>query len=387
MMMHRFLPFVFMISMLSGAIELEMAAPCFPDMVKSLCTTPHLLGQTLSINLFAFCIASLFYGPLCERFGNRLVMIVGNAILALGAFCCALSSSIEMLLFFRFIQGVGAATSAVIVTIMIAQMYRQNEALKLYGMMNAFFTTLMALAPIFGAIINEAWGWRANYFTVAMVCFFSLLVIIFFLPNTQKTESKSFKSTLVAFKKLLSSSLFWSASLVPSLFYAFHLSFVGMAPFLYRSIFELDNFWYSIHQAIMIASFAVVSLFAGYLPKFIKIKNLVIFATLFYLLFGILMVTAKTPWWVTLFVSGIGVSAAILYPIIFARSMEIFPDDKGVASSLIMTIRYLLCAFITMFCAILFQQTILSLTGFCFAIMLINVALIVGLYGRKFFSK
>ena len=51
----------------------------------------------------------------------------------------------------------------------------------------------------------------------------------------------------------------------------------------------------------------------------------------------------KSPYLTTLFMSGVCLGSAICYPIIFAASLEIFPDLKGTASSLIMSMRSLLC--------------------------------------------
>ncbi|MDA9163648.1 hypothetical protein N9N97_02065 [Rickettsiaceae bacterium] len=39
-----------------------------------------------------------------------------------------------------------------------------------------------------------------------------------------------------------------------------------------------------------------------------------------------------------------GIGAAISYPVVFAKSLDIFPDIKGAASSAIMAMRSLICA-------------------------------------------
>ena len=54
--------------------------------------------------------------------------------------------------------------------------------------------------------------------------------------------------------------------------------------------------------------------------------------------------TTKSPYLTSISMSMYGVGAAISYPVVFAKSLEIFPDIKGAASSAIMAMRSLICA-------------------------------------------
>ncbi len=51
---------------------------------------------------------------------------------------------------------------------------------------------------------------------------------------------------------------------------------------------------------------------------------------------------------------------ALLYPIVFARSLTIFPALKGTASSAIMSARYLICAWLTGLTTRLYGNSVLS---------------------------
>ena len=115
---------------------------------------------TIAYNALGFCLSSLFYGPLSESYGRRNVMIAGNAILVIGAIGCVFAPSIPFLLVSRFIQGIGASTSAVVTFAMIADTYKGGQAIRFIGIMNSILTILMAIAPVIGSFINEAVGWR-----------------------------------------------------------------------------------------------------------------------------------------------------------------------------------------------------------------------------------
>ncbi len=224
-----------------------------------------MIQLTIAYNFLGFCLAGLFYGPLSECYGRRRVMVIGNALLLIGAMGCVFAPSIQWLLVSRFIQGIGASTSAVVVFAMIADAYQGGDkAVKYIGIMNSVLTTLMAMAPVAGGFINEAVGWRGNYSVVAIVCLISWVLLFFMLPETRmERETFSLKKVLKDYKKLLTSSKFISSSLVPSLGYSAYISFVVCGSFLYMETFGMSTVAYALHQGSIVGAFSIVSILSG----------------------------------------------------------------------------------------------------------------------------
>ncbi len=342
------LPFILMFALINSCIELEISAPSFPDIVVALNTSESMVGLTITYNLIGFCLASLVYGPLSDIFGRRRIMLIGNAILVIGAIFCAIATSIGWLLIARIIQGIGAATSAVVVSAIIADVYKTEQAAKLYGLMNAVFSTMMAFAPIIGGIINYQIGWRGNYGVVAVICLSSWFFIYLLLPETKTgVEKINISGLLNGYKKLFSSVSFLSAATAPSLLYGGYMAFVAIAPFIYMNRFNLDMASYTFNQGAIIASFAITSAAFGQIIKVLGKKMTLLIATFLPFVGGIMMIFSTSSLGITISMSIFSVGFALIYPIIFAYSVERFPDIKGVASSVIMSLRYLLCSIIT----------------------------------------
>lgn len=156
--MQKLLFPLLILSLVVCCIETDMSAPSFPDMSKHFNVSKGMIQYTIAINFLGFCVASLFYGALSDSYGRRPIMVMGNAFMMVGALGCVWAPSIEMLLAARFIQGVGASTSAVVVFAMIADCYQGNEALKRIGIMNSALTIFMSVAPIAGSFLNQAIG-------------------------------------------------------------------------------------------------------------------------------------------------------------------------------------------------------------------------------------
>lgn len=346
--MPRTFLLMLILSLLACCIEIDISVPSFPDMAAYFVVSEGMIQLTIAYNFLGFCLASICYGPLSESYGRRRVMIAGNALLLLGAAGCVFAPTMGWLLCARFIQGIGAATPAVIVFAMIADAYQGEKAVKLIGIMNSILTTVMAVAPVAGGFINKAVGWRGNYGIVAIVCLISWVFLFLLLPETKKhLENFSLTKALKDYKQLLSSRRFLSASIAPSLLYTAYLSFIACGSFLYMETFGLSIIAYALHQGFIVSTFSLISLFSGKLieklgTKGCIIKGLALSALGAVLLVILSFVSPNSPYLMTSFMSLFCIGAAMAYPVIFMASLEIFPHIKGVASSTIMAIRALL---------------------------------------------
>jgi DHA1 family bicyclomycin/chloramphenicol resistance-like MFS transporter len=230
-------------------------------------------------------------------------------------------------------------------------------------MMNAVFTTLMALAPVIGGFVNTLVGWRGNYTVVAGICLLSWLILFFFLPETLKKMKKIKVQEIVSdYKRLLKSLNFMIAANVPSLLYGSYMSFITISPFIYMDIMSLSILNYTIHTAFVVACFAMMSFLSGKITDLLGTRNTLILALFIQLLGAMFMCFSQKVLCFTLSMSLFSIGFALIYPIVFARSMEIFPNIKGTASSAIMSLRYFICAALTFLCGQTFDGSISSLS-------------------------
>ena len=348
--MIKNLPFLLVVSLLTCCVEVDISVPSFPDISDYFNISDGLTQMTVAMNFLGFCISSAVYGPLSDAFGRRKIMLYGNAIMMVGAIGCTIADSIELLLFSRLVQGIGASTSAVVAFAMVADAYSSEKSAKLIGTMNSLITVFMSIAPIAGGFINETMGWRGNYSTIAAISIISWVMLYFWLPETkEKFEIFSTKKIAGDFRTLISDKAFMYASLTPSLTFSGWMSFVACGSFLYIETYNLPIMYYALHQGVIISAFSVCSLYSGQINKLIGAHNCVVYGTILMITGSICMLIVSLIFNIAPYLTSIsmiiyGLGAAISYPVIFARSLELFPKISGTASSVIMAIRALLCA-------------------------------------------
>lgn len=347
-----------------------MSVPSFPDIARYFNVTEGIIQLTISYNFLGFFIGGFLNGPLSECYARRKIMLAGNALMLLGAIGCVFAPTINSLLIARFIQGIGASTSIVLVFAIIADIYDGLQAMRLISFINWSLASLMAIAPIIGGFVNEFVGWRGNYMIVAFISLISWSLQFFFLRETRKTlELFNANNIVKNYKMLCSSKQFLKQALTPSLLFASYMSYIAASAFLYQEAFLVKALSFVLHQAFIVASsFAIVSMIVGKVIRLLGKETTVKLGISFCFLSAILMIIGGigkiyNPFLMTSLMCLFAVGFAICYPVIFSESLSIFPALNGTASSLIMSLRALLVAAFT------------ATTGYIYDNSLIMVAL------------
>ncbi len=349
-MPKSYVPFLFVLSLIACCIEIDISVPSFPGIAIHFQVSENIVQLTVAYNFLGFCLSSFVFGPLSDCYGRRKIMIIGNAILLIAATACVFSPSIELLLLARFIQGIGASTSAVVVFAMIADLYQGAKAVRFIGFMNSILTILISIAPVIGGFINNIVGWRGNYACVALISFISWVLLIFLLPETKINRQIFYlKSILKDYKNVLLNSEFFGFSVVPSLMYAAYMSFIACASFLYTETFGLSLISYAFHQALIVAFFAITSILSDIFIQLLKSRGCVFLGlglsfagSILLAMFSVIAPYSSLLTTLSMCVFSLGF--ALSYPVIFSVSLEIYPNHKGIASSAIMGMRALLVA-------------------------------------------
>jgi len=128
-----------------------------------------LLSWTVSSYLLITAALLLPFGRLADMVGRKKVFVTGLAIFTLGSLLCAVAWSIQSLIVFRLLQGVGGAmifgTSMAILT----SVFPPQERGKVLGYNVAAVYTGLSLGPVLGGVLNHQLGWRSIYYVIVLL--------------------------------------------------------------------------------------------------------------------------------------------------------------------------------------------------------------------------
>jgi len=181
-----------------GPFSIDAYLPSFPDIELEFGIGRAMLSQSLAVYLLAFAFSTLFWGPLADRFGRRLVILVSMALYTLGSIGCALASNIETFLLVRIMQGLAASGGFIAGRAMIRDAHDADSARRAMSQVMMLFALAPAIAPVLGGWLHDQFGWRSVFWFLSV--FGSVLLLVgFFIKETLVIEHRrSIHPTAVA---------------------------------------------------------------------------------------------------------------------------------------------------------------------------------------------
>lgn len=145
------------------AIDATIVSTSMPTIVARLGGL-ELYSWVFSIYMLTSALATPVFGKLADLFSRRNLMLVGIAIFVVGSTLCGAAQSMEMMVLFRAIQGIGGGAIYALAFIVVGVLYPAEKRAKMQGIISSIWGLSSILGPLAGGIIVENWSWRWIFF-------------------------------------------------------------------------------------------------------------------------------------------------------------------------------------------------------------------------------
>src|ERR1700683_3014875 len=121
--------------------------------------------QQWVIDAYALTLAAVLLtaGSLADRYGHRLLFIIGLIVFTLGSLRCGIAQSPIMLILSRSAQGIGGAILFATSLALLAQSFHGKERGMVFGIWGAVTGVSAGLGPVLGGVITDAISWRGIF--------------------------------------------------------------------------------------------------------------------------------------------------------------------------------------------------------------------------------
>ncbi len=174
------------------ALSIDALLPALSDIGLAISVKDSVSLQLLVSMIFlGLGIGQLLFGPLSDTFGRKPIIYIGLAIYSIASIICVMSSSLEMMILGRVLQGIGLAAPYSISVSIVRDSYKGDALAKIMSFVMVIFILVPVIAPALGQVILNVFDWKSIFY-------FQLIfgvIISFWLwrrqPETLKEEYRS----------------------------------------------------------------------------------------------------------------------------------------------------------------------------------------------------
>ncbi|WP_160011957.1 multidrug effflux MFS transporter [Rhizobium sp. 18055] len=200
----------------------------------------------VSTYLLGFGMAQLFYGPLSDRFGRRIPLLIGIGIYICSALGSALVPTFEGLLILRFVQGLGSAATRVITISIVRDVYGGRQMAEVMSLIMMVFMIVPVIAPGSGQIIMLFGSWHLIFVFIAVMAAIIAGWAYIRLPETLRPENvRPFTATSIlgGFKLVLTNRIALCYTIASTFIFGSLFGFINSAQQIYVGIYDLGVYF------------------------------------------------------------------------------------------------------------------------------------------------
>ena len=175
-----------------GPFAIDMYLPALPTIAADLSTSTAATQMTLMVffvSFGAFARYSTAPQPTCWAASRPYTSAWPSS--RWRGVGCALAPTIGWLIFFRFVQGVGAASVMVIPRAIIRDLHTGPEATRLMALVMLVISVSPILAPLTGSALIVPFGWRSVFVGITIIAILDPAAgCIFLQPETRPPEER-----------------------------------------------------------------------------------------------------------------------------------------------------------------------------------------------------
>ncbi|HVD55390.1 MAG TPA: MFS transporter, partial [Thermoleophilaceae bacterium] len=151
---------VMMIGWAMSLLDVSIVNITIPTLEDELSTDISTVTWVINAYNIVFAVLLVSMGRLADQFGRKRFFMIGMAVFTVGSALCAISWSVEWLVGFRVIQGIGAGILAPLgfaITVLVFPPHQRGRGLALIAVIALVSS---ALGPVVGGVLIEVASWE-----------------------------------------------------------------------------------------------------------------------------------------------------------------------------------------------------------------------------------
>ncbi|MDR1605851.1 MAG: MFS transporter [Streptococcaceae bacterium] len=320
--------FLMIVSFLTG-IAMTTQMGTLPLFVSYLGGSKGQAGIVVGMLGISSLIFRLPVGPLLDRFGRKLVLIIGMIVMLIDFACLNYFQTVSLLIILRFVQGAGLAFSSTAITTMASDLIPSSRMAVGMSYFTISSTIAAALGPMLGLFLIMRYGFTAMFFVAVILTLLAIglgLMIPDYYQAQLKAQPKAKADTVTERATVLKAPI-----VIPSLIiFMACLSYSGVATF--YSQFALERHVNNIGYSFAIGSVAIILARIVYSRFLVAVKDSILLAGSILLMVASFSITAESHTLFQFLIASalLGFGFSLIMPILTAVVLKrVSPYQRG----------------------------------------------------------
>ena len=255
-------------------LAVDMYLPAMPQIAQWMATEISTIQNSLSVFLIGFGEGLLIFGPLSDRYGRRPLALFGLAGFAFTSLLLVLSTSAEMFLVSRLLQGLLGSAATVTIPAIVRDCFGKDTA---RGMSSVNMIMLIAplLAPLIGSTILGFAPWQGIFLFLTLYPFVLLVLTWKLLPETLEPDPEASRSKLTLlgnYRLILGNRSVWPDLLTQACSSFAFFTYLTAVSFIYITYYGVSETMFGIlfaisAMALILANFINVRIVSRFGPR------------------------------------------------------------------------------------------------------------------------
>lgn len=180
------------LSLLLVAMDVTIVNVALPAIARKLHAALSQLQWIVDAYTLVVAALLMFTGSMSDRFGRKRVFQIGLVMFTLGSAACSAAPTIQALIFFRALQGLGASMLNPVALAIIAQAFPEEKPrAAAMGVWSAVFGIALALGPLVGGALTQAFGWRLIFLINVPIGISAVVLTARYVPESKAPRPRA----------------------------------------------------------------------------------------------------------------------------------------------------------------------------------------------------
>ena len=178
-----------MLGLFLASLDQTIVATAMPSIISDLngfdrftwATTAYLVASTAVVPIV---------GGLTDMYGRKWFLVGGIAVFLLGSISAGFSQSMDQLIVFRAVQGLGGGVMMATSFMTVADLFPPSERGKYMGLLSGVFGLSSIIGPTLGGLVTDSLSWHWVFFINIPIGIPVVILFVLYFPQSQPKQQR-----------------------------------------------------------------------------------------------------------------------------------------------------------------------------------------------------